>query len=183
MITTFHKVRHLFLFLVGMGFMATAAQAAVPVIDSSLTDSAEVGSAYTYDITTSGNDALIYSVVGDLPTGLSHSAGTISGTPTEDGVFPVDISATNVDGTDTEVFTLTVTYPVPAITSALTASGRVGDPFIYTIEATNEPTSFSILGTVPGLAFNTATGELSGTPTSNGSFGLLITATNGAGQR
>ena len=181
MITTFHKVRHLLLFLVGMGFMATAAHAAAPVISSPAADSAVVGTLYTYTITTVSNDALVYSVVGTLPAGLTHSAGTISGRPTEAGVFIVDTNAINGDGPGTQSFTLTVTYPVPVITSALTASGRVGDPFSYTIEATNEPTSFSIIGTLYGLLFNTATGELSGTPTANGSGGLLIFATNAAG--
>jgi hypothetical protein len=186
MITTFHKVRHLFLFLVGMGFMATAAQAAVPVIDSSL-DLTMRRSArpYTYDITTVVDDNNFYQVTGALPSGLTlnSTSGEISGTPTEDGVFLTTIRAFNDVGDDSQSFTLTVTYPLPVITSSLSANGREGDPFSYQIVADNEPTSYDIAGlnTITGLSFDPATGEISGTPAVNGSYGLLITATNDAG--
>jgi hypothetical protein len=50
------------------------------------------------------------------------------------------------------------------------------------ITATNA-TSYSIIGTLPaGLAFNTATGAISGTPNENGIFGFVITATGICGE-
>lgn len=81
-----------------------------PVITSSLTAVATNGIAFSpaYSITTS-NSATSFGAT-PLPLGLSHSAGTISGTPT--GVVSystnVTITATNSAGQDSEVLVITV---------------------------------------------------------------------------
>ncbi len=82
------------------------------------------------------------------------------------------------------VGTITVNAaPVPpAITSALSASGTVGSPFSYQIIATNAPTSYAASGLPAGLAINTSTGLISGTPTvAAAAAAVTISATNGAG--
>ena len=56
----------------------------------------------------------------------------------------------------------------PAITSATSAGGTVGMGFSYQIAATNSPTSYSATGLPVGLSVSTATGLISGTPTSAG---------------
>ncbi len=71
--------------------------------------------------------------------------------------------------------------PAPSITSATSASGVVGSAFTYMITATYSPTSFSATGLPPGLSVNTATGVISGTPTTLGSFNATIRASNGSG--
>src|SRR5258708_22631262 len=53
----------------------------------------------------------------------------------------------------------------PVITSGTTASGTVGSAFSYQITATNTPTSYGATGLAAGLAVNTSTGLISGTPT------------------
>ncbi|MGH8047878.1 MAG: discoidin domain-containing protein, partial [Chthoniobacterales bacterium] len=70
----------------------------------------------------------------------------------------------------------------PVITSSLTASGTAGTAFSYQIMATNSPTSFSAPSLPAGLSINTATGLISGTPTTAAaSTNYAITATNGSG--
>jgi hypothetical protein len=68
------------------------------------------------------------------------------------------------------------------INSAPSANGTVGQPFNYTITATNNPTSFSVTGQLPaGLSVNTGTGVISGTPTAAGTSNVTINATNSGG--
>jgi hypothetical protein len=66
---------------------------------------------------------------------------------------------------------------VPVITSSLTASGRVGTPFSYSITA-NWGGSYGASGLPGWLSLNTATGLLSGTPNASGDFVVTISATN-----
>jgi hypothetical protein len=78
---------------------------------------------------------------------------------------------------------LQFTAPVaaPVISSAGTASGTIGSAFSYSITASNNPTSYGATGLAPGLAVNTSTGAISGTPTTAGTFNATITATNAGG--
>ncbi|MDD5261388.1 MAG: discoidin domain-containing protein [Methylacidiphilales bacterium] len=71
----------------------------------------------------------------------------------------------------------------PTITSALTASGTVGNAFSYQITASNSPTSYNAIGLPGGLSVNTSTGLISGTPNASGTFnvGLSASNTNGTG--
>jgi hypothetical protein len=66
----------------------------------------------------------------------------------------------------------------PIITSPLTASGPVNQPFNYQITATNSPTSFNATGLPAGLSVNTSNGLISGTPTQSGQFNVTLSATN-----
>ena len=81
-----------------------------PVITSSGSDyNKTTGSNFTYQIAAS-NTPTSYGASG-LPSGLSvNSAGYISGTITAGpGPYPVTVSATNIGGTGTRSFTITVT--------------------------------------------------------------------------
>ena len=69
----------------------------------------------------------------------------------------------------------------PVITSALTAQASVDAPFTYQITSTHSPTSYSAAGLPPDLTLDSATGLISGTPTTLGTFDILISATNPAG--
>jgi hypothetical protein len=69
----------------------------------------------------------------------------------------------------------------PAITSASSATGQVGQPFNYQITATNSPTAFGATGLPPGLMIDTSSGNISGTPTSAGASSVTLTAGNSAG--
>jgi len=71
--------------------------------------------------------------------------------------------------------------PAPVITSAITVNGTVGTVFPYTITASNSPASFNAVGLPAGLAVNTTTGVISGTPSAAGTSSVTISATNAVG--
>jgi hypothetical protein len=74
------------------------------------------------------------------------------------------------------------TSVAPVITSPASASGSAGAPFsAFSIAATGLPTSYTATGLPPGLALNSVTGAITGTPTVSGNFVVGITATNSAG--
>ena len=69
----------------------------------------------------------------------------------------------------------------PAITSTNTASGTVGSAFSYQIAATNTPTNYAATGLPGSLSLNTATGLISGTPTTAAVSTVTLSARNSSG--
>ena len=69
----------------------------------------------------------------------------------------------------------------PAITSSASANGAMNSPFSYQITATKSPTSYNATGLPAGLSVNTATGLISGTPTTSGTSTVGLSATNSSG--
>jgi len=69
----------------------------------------------------------------------------------------------------------------PVITSATSASVDVGAPYTYQITANDGPTSFAASGLPFGLSINSATGLISGTDLTAGTYDVTLTATNSLG--
>jgi sugar lactone lactonase YvrE len=85
---------------------------------------------------------------------------------------------------DTENSAIRRLYPVlvPDITSPATATGVVAQSFsAYTITATRFPLQYGASGLPPGLAVNTSTGIITGTPLQAGTFVATLTAENVGG--
>ena len=140
-----------------------------------------VGSAGTFTPTTSGSPAPTVTESGALPAGVNYSAGVLSGTPTQDGSFPVTFTATNgIESPATQSFTLIVDQ-APVITSAATDTVGLGGPITpFTVTATGYPApTFGSSGDLDGLSLDPIAGVLSGTPTVSGTFPITLTATNG----
>ena len=155
---------------------------APPMINSSNSATGTVGTEFSYQITATNNPTS-FNATG-LPAGLTvdTSSGVISGTPTAAGTSSVTLSATNANGTGNGTLTLTINVAAaPVLTSASTATGRVGSAFSYQITASNNPTSFNATGLPAGLAIDTSSGLISGTPTTAGTSNVAVSATNGSG--
>src|SRR5205823_4169067 len=154
---------------------------AKPVITSPLTASGQVGVAFSYQITATNNPTS-FNATG-LPAGLSvnTSTGLISGTPTTAGTYSVTISATNAGGTGSATLVITTNPAAPVIQPPFTATGTVGTNFSYTINATNNPTSYNAAGLPAGLTVNTSTGKITGKPTTASIYQVTISATNVGG--
>jgi len=167
-----------------LGALAGTSVPAAPVITSPANASGVAGAAFTYQITAT-NSPTSFGATG-LPTGLSvaTATGLISGTPSVTGSFAATITATNAGGSGTQGFSIIITVATvaPTITSTAPPGGTVGTPYSRTFTATGTtPITWSIAtGTVPpGVTLNAASGVLSGTPTTAGTFGFLVQAANG----
>ena len=92
------------------------------------------------------------------------------------------VVVTNAFGVSTSAVAQLVVEPtVPTITSPLTASGKQGRPFTYTITGLRMPTSFAAANLPPGLGVDPVTGKVSGTPLESGTFGPTISAIQSCG--
>ena len=160
---------------------ALCGEDASPSITSANDAFLELGHAGSFTVTATGNPAPTFAETGTLPAGVTLSgAGVLSGTPTQSGLFPITITATNGTSPNAiESFTLVVNSP-PAITSANSTTFGEGVADAFTVAATGFPgPTFTKTGTLPtGVTFTSA-GVLSGTPTQLGSFPISLTASNG----
>ncbi len=143
-----------------------------------------VNTAYNQTFTqTDGIGAATFSLTGSLPNGMNFSSGTLSGTPTQTGSFPITVTTTDSNGcTGSRNYTLVINCQTITVNPASISIGHTGLPYIQAFTQTNGvgTITFSLTGTLPsGLIFSGAT--LSGTPAQTGSFPIIVTATDSNG--
>ncbi len=123
-----------------------------------------------------------------LPPGLAISAaGLITGTPTTSGTFQVTV--TDTDGTGSPAGTATFTWTISATTITVTvpaATETTPTTAAVSVQATATdsaglPVTFSAANLPPGLAINPGTGLITGTPTTPGSYAVVVSGTDTSG--
>jgi hypothetical protein len=141
------------------------------------------------DASDSSNTATItYADNGTLPPGLAinSSTGAITGTPTTAGSYSVVITVTDNAGfTGSATFTWTITNTVsvtnPGNQANLSGTAISTLHIAATDTSSTATLSYADNGTLPpGLAINSSTGAITGTPTTAGSYGVTITVTDSA---
>ena len=176
-----------------VAYTITVAESAPPVIttDAGALRKATVGAPYFTKIEATGYPAPTFAVGDDpLPEGLELNAetGVISGTPTTSGDYAFRIIASNeVNGarsSDYRDYTMQIQAPpVPARLLPLVGglpAGTVGEAYSKAIPAEGNPApTYAVVGALPdGLALDSATGVISGTPTTAGEVSFQISVTN-----
>ena len=149
---------------------------------------ADVGDNYNKNITAmGGHGPYTFAVtVGSLPNGLTLTpGGNLSGRPTTEGDFTFTITATDSQGcTGKRQYTISIKCETIVVKPFTLGDGTVGrsynknirtsgghGPFIFTIENGSLP---------PGLTLAPG-GNLSGTPTTEGTFTFTVLATDSFG--
>lgn len=157
-----------------------------PVITTPSLPSGSVDDPYSSLVDATGSGPITFTVTaGTLPAGLVLNAATgeVTGSPTAAGTSTFTVTATNALGADTHEYTITV-LEAPVITTPSVPNGTSGSGYSATVAATGSgPITFAVTtGTLPpGLVLNPATGVITGTPTTPGTFPFTVTATNAVG--
>ncbi|GAA2033522.1 hypothetical protein GCM10009839_37410 [Catenulispora yoronensis] len=150
--------------------------------------SGTVGTAASLQIraTDSAGKTLTYSATG-LPAGLSinSASGLISGTPTTAGTYSVTVTASSGTASGSAGFSWTVTGGTSETVTMSTPddqAGTVGTATSLPLKATDsagKTLTFSATGLPAGLSVNSASGLISGTPTTAGTYAVTASASSG----
>ena len=159
-----------------------------PVIKTNTLPHAVVNTPYSATVETVDGRPGLFAAVG-LPAGLAidSQTGTIAGTPTATGTTEFTVYFRDPDGlTTSKELTITVdsSAAAPVISTTSLPNGEVAAAYSATLTTVGNVagTWLRTAGNLPaGLALNSATGVISGSPTAVGTSGFTVrfTATNG----
>jgi len=162
---------------------------APPNITTTSLPNGTVASAYSQTVQASGGTgALTWSIsAGSLPTGLNPinpTTGQISGTPLLAGPFNFTVRATDtLNQFDDQLLSITVNLPAPPnITTSSLPNGKAGQAYSQQVQAMGGIGNLTwgiSAGSLPsGLNIDQATGEISGTPTTDGPSNFTVQVTD-----
>ena len=157
--------------------MGVSAPTIVPLaITTTALPAGKVGQAYSAALAASGGTTPYTWAItgGTLPAGLTFNTatGAIGGTPTASSAGTALTFRVTDAGNPAQATTANLTLAVAPVTLTITTvslpAGNVGQAYSATLAASGgtAPYSWTLSGALPaGLAFNAATGALTGTPT------------------
>ncbi len=125
-----------------------APQCVLPQINSSLTSSVTINTAFSYTLSSATSTDSFLISTSTLPSWLTFATTTnvLSGTPTETGTFSITMKATNTCGTDTQTLVITVNPAPPASSGGgggggggTGGGGGVNGPIVGSFGGSNGP--------------------------------------------
>ena len=160
-----------------------------PAITSANNATYDINTFFNFNVTTTGYPTPTIVEFGTLPTGVSfidngNGTGSLFGTATQSGAFPIMFTASNGVAQDaSQNFALIIDAP-PQFTSADSATFVINIPFNFTVTTTGYPIAGIDENTIlpTGVIFidnGDGTGTLSGTANEFGTFPLNFSASNG----
>ncbi len=166
----------------------TAAAAVITLSPASL-PAGTVGGSYAATLTAGGGTApySFSTTSGTLPAGVTLTgAGALTGTLTTPGTYSFTITATDANGAKgSQAYTVAIAAAGSSllITTTSLPAGTMGTAYSQTILATGGATPYSYAvtgGALPGGLGLAASGAITGTPTTAGSFSFTVTVTDAA---
>jgi hypothetical protein len=129
---------------------------------------------FSYTIETTGTKPIRYSI-SNQPAGVTIIGNTINGKISQNGTYTFEVKAQNNFGYDTKNMVVTIIDAV-GITSKLSDSTKVSNPYTYTIESTGSgPKTYEASPLPSGLTLSE--NKISGTPTITGITNIIISLT------
>lgn len=180
-------------YTVGQAFTLTVNGPTLAMTPAPGTLTAPYGAPYSQAFTaTGGTGPFTYAVTGALPAGLSLSGGTVSGTPTVPGSYPITVTATDTGSTGAgapfsvaQNYTINVPAPTISVSPASLPNPVPATAYSQTITASGGAgtNSFAVTaGSLPPGITLASSGALSGTSNQVGTYNFTVTATDGFGQ-
>ena len=171
--------------LLGIAFPERA-QAAPPIISGS-PPSGQVGIPYSCTFTATCNGTTCASPtwsISGLPPGLMASGRTVSGTPTAQGTFALDVTVNDATGSSTASFIINITVPALVFSTTSIPGAMVGQGYSATVTASGGTGTITYALTSGGLPSGLvlSAGQIMGTPARGtaGNYSFTITATAGS---
>ncbi len=158
----------------------TVSSAAAPPLTISLSPgsiSTTRGGSVSASFSVSGGTAPYTYSLGGQPAGVTLGTGSLSGTPTQAGIFNATVTVTDSNLTSASA---SITINVLGVTTTALPGGTTGQPYATSIGAAGGTGSysFSATGLPTGLSL-TSYGYLNGTATTAGTFPIGVTVSSG----
>ncbi len=159
-------------------------------IDGDMNVTAGEGVLIYVNATDADNDTLQYAMSGNDYLTIDES-GTITGEPLVEGIYPITVSVS--DGVNEPVyanFSLIVSFATlgnhpPVLEDISNKWVKIGDALeTITLNATdedNDTLSFSVVGLPSGVEFDDINLTISGTPSQEGNYTVIVTVLDGQG--
>jgi hypothetical protein len=158
-----------------------------PIITSIPPTTAARGQTYYYNATAidGDNDTLTFS----LPTApdtmtVGPRTGIIKWTPTDGGLYPVNLTVTDGNASDTQLFNISVPFAnrPPRIMNTSIPEATVGRPYSFQIPAIDDDgdtLSYLLMSQIANMTVDSSKGVLSWTPTIPGTFPVSVRVSDG----